>query len=189
MEVLCRLSYSGGEAMIATARLPSCHHDGVRRALSICVPTLLIAALILAGCGGNGSRPTPAGLRVSVTIQGPGGRIELPDLEVARTEEQRAKGLMGRTSLAEDGGMVFLFGGPTTAAFWMKDTLIPLSVLFWSDDGKVIDILDMQPCRGNPCPTYAASQPYVGAIEMNEGAFQRLGVKVGDTVAYRLSGQ
>jgi hypothetical protein len=93
---------------------------------------------------------------------------------------------MGRASLPEDGGMVFLFDDETRAAFWMKDTLIPLSILFWQGDGRVIDILDMSPCRADPCPVYRASAPYVGAIEMNRGAFERLGVEVGDTLEYRL---
>jgi uncharacterized protein len=81
---------------------------------------------------------------------------------------------------------VFLFDAQTRAAFWMKDTLIPLSILFWQGDGRIIDILDMQPCRADPCPVYRASAPYVGAIEMNRGAFARLGVEVGDTLEYRL---
>ncbi len=190
MEVLCRLSYSGAGAMIATARRRSCHHDRVRPTLSLLL-SLLVTALALAACssdGGRGSTTTSASQPVSVTIQGGGERIELSDLEVAQTVEERARGLMGRTSLAKDGGMVFLFDGPTTASFWMKDTLIPLSVLFFDEDGKIVDILDMQPCDHDPCRTYSASRPYVGAIEMNRGAFERLGVKVGDTVEYRLTG-
>jgi uncharacterized membrane protein (UPF0127 family) len=82
--------------------------------------------------------------------------------------------------------MAFLFEGQTTGAFWMKDTLIPLSILFWRDDEQIIDILDMRPCRADPCPVYRASGPYVGAIEMNRGAFERLGVEVGDTLEYQL---
>ncbi len=190
MEVLCRLSYSGAGGMIAIARRSSCHHDGVRRTVSI---SLLVAALALASCsssgGEGGSSTAPSGGHISVTIRAGGDRIELSDLEAARTVEERAKGLMGRTSLARDGGMVFLFDGPTTASFWMKDTLIPLSVLFFDEGGRIVDILDMRPCDHDPCPTYSASQPYVGAIEMNQGAFERLGVKVGDTVAYRLTGR
>ncbi|MGH2527894.1 MAG: DUF192 domain-containing protein [Actinomycetota bacterium] len=127
-----------------------------------------------------------AGNRILVRIHTHGGVVELTDLEMARTPKARAVGLMGRTELGEGGGMVFLFDEPTTGAFWMKDTLIPLSIAFWEEDGDITDILDMRLCRSDPCPLYRASEPFVGAIEMNRGAFDRLGVEVGDTVEYRL---
>jgi uncharacterized membrane protein (UPF0127 family) len=146
-----------------------------------------LVVLTLAACA-NGSEPVhgAAANRILVRVRTAGGTIELEDLQVARTSQARARGLMGRASLPEDGGMVFLFDDETRAAFWMKDTLIPLSILFWQGDGRVIDILDMSPCRADPCPVYRASAPYVGAIEMNRGAFERLGVEVGDTLEYRL---
>jgi len=141
----------------------------------------------LAACS-NGGEPVhgDAGNRIVVQIRTAGGTIELENLEVARTPEAQVRGLMGRTSLPQDSGMAFLFDAETTAAFWMKDTLIPLSILFWRGDGRIIGILDMRPCRADPCTVYKASGPYVGAIEMNRGAFERLGVEVGDTLEYRL---
>ncbi len=146
-----------------------------------------LVVLALAACA-NGPEPVHgfAGNRILVRIQTGGGTIELEDLQVARTPQARAQGLMGRASLPENWGMAFLFEEETRAAFWMKDTLIPLSILFWQDDGRIIDILNMRPCRADPCPVYEASGPYVGAIEMNRGAFDRLGVEVGDTLEYRL---
>jgi uncharacterized membrane protein (UPF0127 family) len=143
--------------------------------------------LTLAACA-DGAEPVPGAAtnRILVRIRTAGGTIELENLEVARTPEAWARGLMGRASLPEDGGMVFLFDGQTRASFWMKDTLIPLSILFWQGDGQIIDILEMSPCRADPCPDYRASAPYVGAIEMNRGAFERLGVEVGDSLEYRL---
>lgn len=146
-----------------------------------------MVVLTLAACA-NGAEPVhgDAGNRILVRIQTAGGTIELENLQVARTSESQARGLMGQTSLPQDGGMAFLFDERTRAAFWMKDTLIPLSILFWQGDGRIIDILDMQPCRADPCPVYRASAPYVGAIEMNRGAFERRGVEVGDTLEYRL---
>jgi hypothetical protein len=146
-----------------------------------------LVALTLAACA-SGAEPVhgAAANRILVRVRTAGGTIELGDLQVARTSQARARGLMGRASLPEDGGMVFLFDDETRAAFWMKDTLIPLSILFWQGDGRIIDILDMSPCRADPCPVYRASAPYVGAIEMNRGAFERLGVEVGDTLEYRL---
>ena len=146
-----------------------------------------LVVLALASCA-NGGEPVHgnAGSRIVVQIRTAGGTIELENLQVARTPEAQARGLMGRSTLPQDGGMAFLFDGDTTAAFWMKDTLIPLSILFWQGDGRIIDILDMSPCRADPCPVYRASAPYVGAIEMNRGAFERLDVEVGDTLEYRL---
>ena len=146
-----------------------------------------LVVLALAACA-NGGEPVhgDAGNRIVVPIRTGGGTIELQNLQVARTSEAQARGLMGRTSLPPDGGMAFVFDRETTAAFWMKDTLIPLSILFWQGDGRIIDILDMRPCRADPCPVYRASAPYVGAIEMNRGAFERLGVEVGDTLEYQL---
>jgi hypothetical protein len=146
-----------------------------------------LVVLTLAACA-NGAEPVHGAAmnRILVRIRTAGGTIELKNLEVARTSEARARGLMGRASLPDDGGMVFLFDDETRATFWMKDTLIPLSILFWQGDGRIIDILDMSPCRADPCPVYRASAPYVGALEMNRGAFERLGVEVGDILEYRL---
>jgi len=146
-----------------------------------------LVVLTLAACA-DGAEPVQGAATnpILIRIRTVGGKIELENLEVARTPEAWARGLMGRASVPEDGGMVFLFDAQTRAAFWMKDTLIPLSILFWQGDGRIIDILDMSPCRADPCPVYRASAPYVGAIEMNRGAFERLGVEVGDTLEYRL---
>lgn len=103
-------------------------------------------------------------------------------VEVAATPEARARGLMGRTELPADQGMAFVFGQATTDRFWMKDTLIPLSIAFWDERDRVVAILDMQPCRADPCPTYGPDQPYVGAVEVNLGYFDDHGIEVGDQV-------
>jgi uncharacterized membrane protein (UPF0127 family) len=103
-------------------------------------------------------------------------------VEVAATPGARARGLMGRTELPSDQGMAFVFGQPTTGRFWMKDTLIPLSIAFWDERNRVVAILDMQPCRADPCPTYGPDQPYVGAVEVNLGYFEGHGIEVGDLV-------
>lgn len=153
--------------------------------LAVVAVAALTAALV--ACGAD-EEPVHGftGNRILVRIHTDGGVVELTSLEVARTPEGRAMGLMGRTELGESGGMVFLFDQQTTTAFWMKDTLIPLSIAFWEEDGDITDILDMRPCRSDPCALYRASEPFVGAIEMNRGAFDRLGVEVGDTIEYRL---
>jgi uncharacterized membrane protein (UPF0127 family) len=103
-------------------------------------------------------------------------------VEIAETPDARARGLMGRTSLGPDAGMVFLFDEPTDGGFWMKDTLIPLSIAFWDARGRIVRVLDMAPCHEDPCPTFAPGTSYVGAVELNAGALDREHVAVGDHV-------
>jgi uncharacterized protein len=106
-------------------------------------------------------------------------------VEVASTDTQRAQGLMNRRSLAPNAGMVFLFATPTRAQFWMKDTLIPLSIAFYDRRGRILRILDMAPCRADPCRVYDAGVAYRGALELNRGAFRRWGVRRGSIVRLR----
>ncbi len=86
---------------------------------------------------------------------------------------------MNRSSLGADAGMLFVFPSDTNAAFWMKDTLIPLSVAFVGEDGRIISESDMDPCTADPCPMYPASGPYTMAIEANLGWFHDHRVRVG----------
>jgi len=133
--------------------------------------SLAVALLVLcAACGGAG-QPT-------VSIQTAGGGVTV-SVEVADTAATRERGLMGRTSLAPDAGMVFVFPRDTKDAFWMKDTLIPLSIAFYDDRGRIVSLLDMEPCRAEPCPIYSPGVVYRGALEVNRGAFARWGVRVG----------
>jgi uncharacterized membrane protein (UPF0127 family) len=103
-------------------------------------------------------------------------------VEIADTDEERAKGLMGVTSLPENHGMAFVWDAPTDGSFWMKDTLIPLSIAFIGSDGRVVTLRDMAPCEADPCATYPATAPYVTAIEANAGWFDAHHVEVGDEV-------
>lgn len=121
--------------------------------------------------------------RGEATIIGDGhGPVEV-DLLIAENDEQRGYGLSFRRRLASDRGMVFLFQGDTNAAFWMQNTLIPLSIAFFDTTDTIIDIQDMDPCReGEACPTHGPNQTYRGALEVNQGAFEEWGVEVGDTI-------
>ena len=143
---------------------------------------LAVAILLFVGC----ARPTPsidAAAVTSVTLRGSQGAVQV-QVEKADSPAEREKGLMGRTSLGADGGMVFVFAdGPVTDRFWMKDTHIPLSIAFWDADGSILAIHDMDPCTADPCPTYGAPVPYVGALEVTQGFFEEHGIHVGDTIA------
>jgi len=111
-----------------------------------------------------------------------GDKTWILHVTVASTDEQRAKGLMGVTNLPADRGMAFEFGSPTTATFWMKDTLIPLSIAFVSS-GRIVALREMTPCTADPCPTYDANgHDYNEAIEANQGYFTSKGITVGDQI-------
>jgi hypothetical protein len=138
---------------------------------------ILMLAALSAGCASSAS-PDPLGRPPSELAIG-GAVLHV---EVASTPDARAQGLMGRAELASDEGMVFVFDQQTSARFWMKDTLIPLSIAFWDGRNRVVAILDMPACRADPCPTYGPDQPYVGAVEANLGYFADHGIEVGDHV-------
>jgi uncharacterized membrane protein (UPF0127 family) len=101
-------------------------------------------------------------------------------VHLADSPDERARGLMGVRDLPNDGGMAFAFGEPSTATFWMKDTLIPLSIAFVAQDGRIVTLANMAPCRAEPCPTYSARGPYTLAVEANAGWFRDHGVDEGD---------
>lgn len=142
---------------------------------------LALALLTLVGC----AHATPSigvAAITAVTLHGSQGAVHV-EVEEADSPAEREQGLMGRTSLGAGEGMVFLFeDGPVTDRFWMKDTKIPLSIAFWAADGSILAIHDMDPCTTDPCPTYGAPAPYVGALEVDQGFFDEHGVHVGDTI-------
>jgi uncharacterized protein len=150
---------------------------------------LCLAVTLLSACGygsGQGAvtdkeSPSPTFDTATAIIEG-GEEPVLVRVEVAQTDEQRKRGLMGRRHLDADAGMIFLYFEPTDSSFWMKNTHIPLSIAFFDRAGRIVDILDMEPCRAEPCPSYYPDEPYFGALEVNAGAFQRWGVSEGDIV-------
>jgi uncharacterized protein len=148
------------------------------------IPTLVLVAALAGGCSGSGSLATPSGHLVATATfhTSDDGEVRTSFLTVADTEAERQAGLMGRTSLARNGGEVFVFDGRVQTAFWMKDTKLPLSIAFWDASGRVVDVQEMEPCTSDPCPVYESSAPYTHALEMNAGWFDQHGVKIGDAV-------
>jgi uncharacterized membrane protein (UPF0127 family) len=153
---------------------------------------LLIAAVAACGGGGNGndgeaertttaSSTGPVFERGTVVLESERGDVEL-EVEIAETPVQQQLGLMHRETLASEAGMVFLFAKETRGGFWMKNTLIPLSIAFFDRDGRILRILDMEPCEADPCPVFDPRVPYRGALEVNRGAFGEWGVSEGDRV-------
>jgi uncharacterized membrane protein (UPF0127 family) len=102
--------------------------------------------------------------------------------EIARTPDQRATGLMFRERMAANDGMLFAFEEPATQCFWMKNTLLPLSVAFVADDGTVVNIDDMKP---QTLDSHCSLMPVRFVLEMNKGWFAKRGIKAG----YKLQGE
>ena len=96
--------------------------------------------------------------------------------EVADAFASRMQGLMQRTSLPPNGGMLFVFDEDATHCMWMKNTLIPLSVAFLDERGAIINIADMQPHSGQ---SHCASRPARYALEMTQGWFAQRGIRAG----------
>ncbi|SOC43651.1 DUF192 domain-containing protein [Ureibacillus acetophenoni] len=113
-----------------------------------------------------------------------GNRVTGLTVQVADTQEEREKGLMFVEHLPENEGMLFVFSRKTYGGFWMKNTLIPLSIAFLDSDGEILKILDMEPCIGNECPTYNPKLSYHYAIEVNLGWFDKNQIKEGDYVKF-----
>ncbi len=126
--------------------------------------------------------------RGTATITAPTGtpRVVLK-VEIARTDAERARGLMNRRSLAAKAAMVFLHPSDNRGGYWMKNTLIPLDIAFYNGRGKILRILTMQPCRRDPCRVYDPNVVYRGALEVNAGSFRRWGVRTGDRVSVRVT--
>jgi uncharacterized membrane protein (UPF0127 family) len=101
------------------------------------------------------------------------------DAHVARTREQRALGLMHRTEMAPNEGMLFICGECAVQSFWMKDTPLPLSIAFLDEDGTILHVDDMEPHSLDSC-TYG--QPVRHILEMPRGWFAERGIGPGDRV-------
>ena len=103
-------------------------------------------------------------------------------IELALTPEQQQQGLMFRRTMAADAGMLFIFPKTQPAGFWMKNTLIPLDMLFISEDGHIADLHE----RAVPLSqaTIPSKVPVKAVLELNGGTVARLGIKIGDVVRY-----
>jgi uncharacterized membrane protein (UPF0127 family) len=154
--------------------------------------TWLIPLLVLLApaCTSQAAAPTPApaasqpavhplsGLPViPLTVTPIGGRPHVFRVEVAGTEAQQSRGLMFRTAMDPDEGMIFPYSPPQTVSFWMKNTVIPLDIIFIGPDHRVINI------AANATPYSEASlpsaAPAIGVLELNGGRAAQLGIVPG----------
>jgi uncharacterized membrane protein (UPF0127 family) len=98
------------------------------------------------------------------------------DAQVAQTPEQREIGLMFRKEMPQSEGMIFVFEQPATQCFWMKNTLLPLTAAFIADDGRIVNLEDMQPMTEN---SHCSKEPVRFVLEMNQGWFAHKNIKEG----------
>lgn len=145
-------------------------------------------ATAAAACSPQGALPgdsaslSPAGLeQIPLTVQSQ-GRAHRFIVEVARTAEQQARGLMHRQSLAPDRGMLFPYEPPQPASFWMENTLIPLDIIFIRPDGTIARIADNTvPLSREPIPSL---EPVSAVFEIAGGRAAELGIAAGDRVSW-----
>jgi uncharacterized protein len=151
---------------------------------------LILAALLSAcpACGGaakSSTSPTPP---PSPAAAGP--RVILPSgaayrVEIARTPEEQAQGLMFRESLPSRSGMLFLFPDVAPHKFWMKNTMIPLDMIWMDALGKVIFVsADTPPCKADPCPNYGPDSPAASVLEIAGGMAAKEKVTVGSRIRF-----
>lgn len=129
------------------------------------------------------SSPTHAGQMLPISAQAAirGQRILL---EVARTRQQQQMGLMYRTSLADNRGMLFPFDPPQPVSFWMKNTKIPLDMIFLRNGQVKAISANVPPCKADPCPSYGPENTIIidQVMELRAGRAAELGLKVGDRI-------
>jgi uncharacterized protein len=157
-----------------------------------CVAALSLAAssVGLSSCRPDSQAPSSqvaarhalSGLEtIPLTIRS-GGREHRFTVEVARTPEEQAQGLMWRESLAPNEGMLFPFPSPRPASFWMMNTLIPLDMIFIRQDGIIVSIaVNTEPHSTIPVEE---PQPVVAVLELPGGRSDELGIKQGDRVSW-----
>ena len=125
--------------------------------------------------------PTPVLPTRTITVTSEGGSSATITVELATTPQERSTGLMHRSFMAEEKGMLFLFPGTQTAThgFWMHNTLIPLTIAYLDDEGRIVAMRDGQPLDDTVLEPGA---PYRSVLEMNQGWFERHGMGIGSIV-------
>lgn len=146
---------------------------------------LVFGAILLLGCvqsnpivpAQNSDLPlTPSAVELpSVCV-----KEKCVHVQLAQTQSEKERGLMGVTALTDQEGMLFLWQEEGSYPFWMKGTLIPLDIVWIQADGTIVDIATLQPCQADPCPAHfpAGNASYV--LETNAGLMTKWGAKVGD---------
>lgn len=153
---------------------------------------LLLSIVLLAGLAGPTAGPAAGqeGLEVfdrnSLVVRTAAGDEHRFDVELALTGRQQSQGLMYRPRMAPDAGMLFVYGQTRTVSMWMRNTAIPLDMLFIAEDGEVVKIVE----RTVPysLAIIPSGRPVRGVLEINGGTASRLGLRSGDLVVHSAFG-
>ena len=131
-------------------------------------------------------RPLDGLGEIAIRITGTAGQVTDGCALLADEEAERARGLMGQHDLRGYDGMLFRFPAPSSTRFYMRDTLIPLTIAFFAPDGSFVSAADMTPCPATTeaCPLYAATGPYLFALEVPAGSLGRLGAGPGSVLSF-----
>lgn len=144
--------------------------------------TVVSILFLVSGCGALSFPPVPDGAGAGEV---PTATVRIGDdafqVEIAATPATRTRGLMGRTSLAEDAGMLFIFDEPRVLSFWMLNTPIPLDIAFIREDLTISSIDTMAPFS---LESHASTEPVPFALEVPAGEFARRGIEPGDLVVF-----
>jgi uncharacterized membrane protein (UPF0127 family) len=129
----------------------------------VLVATLALGVVLVLAAGAGASSSASAVLRLD-------GGVFRP--EIAKTPAERTRGLMHRRQAPRD-GMLFVFPETTSGGFWMKNTLVPLTIVFFDSAGKRVRKLSMTPCRTASCPIYDPGRAYRFALELRASDTRR----------------
>lgn len=155
--------------------------------------TFLAPLTLLASCSPNSGEAAPQSTQGSAAVHPVSGLSVIPltvthagkthsfRVEVAASTEEQARGLMFRTEMGADEGMIFPMNPPRTASFWMKNTVIPLDIIYVGTDGRILNIAAAQPYDETPLPSAGVVK---GVLELNAGRSKELGIGVGDLVSW-----
>jgi len=105
------------------------------------------------------------------------------NIEIADDSKEMAKGMMFREMLEENSGMLFVSGEEDNQIFWMKNTLIPLDMIFINKNMEIVDIKNAVPCSEEPCELYKSSKPAKYVLEVNSGFTAKKGIRTGNHIA------
>lgn len=155
---------------------------------------LCAAALALAGCTPGSNEAAASSTQSAASVHPVSGLSVIPlkvvhgaktfnfRVEVARTVQEQAKGLMFRTAMGADEGMIFPFDPPRGASFWMKNTVIPLDLVFIGPDGRILNIAaNAVPYDETPLMSEGNAK---AVLELNGGRAAQLGIVAGDKVSW-----
>ena len=148
---------------------------------SVPAPTVPSVLAVATDPAEGGVTPEGFDLIAATVVTAEGEECEVC-LWLAATPDQRRLGLMGVTDLGAADGMAFVYPEPHSGSFWMKNTLLPLSIAFFDPEGSFLEAFDMEPCTADPCVQYPTPRGFVVAVEVTAGGLGPLGIGPGSVL-------